>query len=87
MPADMGCGLPCVSYDTPTGPSDIITDGVNGKIVPYMDEDRFVSETLQLIENPGLLKEFGKAAEFDSHIFDEDHVIPMWLDFFKQFGY
>ena len=30
----MSVGLPVVAYDCPTGPSDIITDGVDGHVIP-----------------------------------------------------
>lgn len=33
----MVSGLPCVSYDCPTGPADLIADGENGLLVPLAD--------------------------------------------------
>jgi GalNAc-alpha-(1->4)-GalNAc-alpha-(1->3)-diNAcBac-PP-undecaprenol alpha-1,4-N-acetyl-D-galactosaminyltransferase len=33
----MLAGIPCVSYDCPTGPSDLIDSGVNGILVPVGD--------------------------------------------------
>ncbi len=35
----MAAGVPCVSTDCPTGPSDLIIDGENGLLVPVNDSD------------------------------------------------
>ena len=33
----IACGTPVVSYDLPSGPKDIIIDGVNGYLAKYLD--------------------------------------------------
>lgn len=33
------CGVPCVSFDVPTGPADMIENGVNGYLIPAFDCD------------------------------------------------
>ena len=35
----IACGTPVVAFDLPSGPSDIICDGVNGYLVKYLDVD------------------------------------------------
>lgn len=46
----MAVGLPCISTDCETGPSDLITDGVDGYLVPVNDSDMLASRLLKLIE-------------------------------------
>jgi len=44
----MGVGLPCISFDCPTGPADIIQNGINGLLVEYMNVDK-LSDTMLLL--------------------------------------
>lgn len=46
----MATGLPCVSTDCETGPSDIINDGENGFLVPVDDVDALSEKIIRVIE-------------------------------------
>lgn len=52
----MGVGLPCISFDCPTGPSDIIENGINGLLVDYMDVDK-LSDTMLLLSEDTVLQD------------------------------
>ena len=39
----ISCGTPVVSFDLPSGPNEIIEEGINGYLVNYMDVDAFAS--------------------------------------------
>jgi glycosyltransferase involved in cell wall biosynthesis len=58
----MLAGIPCVSYDCPTGPSELIEDGVNGVLVPVGDESRLKDALACLVENPDLAAKMGQQA-------------------------
>ncbi|MGW4442040.1 glycosyltransferase family 4 protein [Streptomyces sp. NPDC004682] len=58
----MRCGVPVVSTDCPLGPGEIITDGVDGRLVPVGDRDALAAALLELVENPGLRRRMGDAA-------------------------
>ena len=46
----MACGLVCVSTDCETGPSDLITDGENGFLVPVSDSTALAERIMQIAE-------------------------------------
>ena len=75
-------GIPCVSYDIKTGPSDIIEDSKNGFLINY-NEKRI--ENLQkkieiLMNDEALRKSMSNYAYKTSSKFDEEKIIPQWLE-------
>ena len=54
LPEAMSCGLPVIAFDCPYGPSDIITDGVDGFLIKNRDIDEFANKVCLLIENEEL---------------------------------
>lgn len=83
----MSCGLSCISYDCPTGPSDIITESQDGFLIPLHDSDQFFRVFKKIALNPKKLESMGKCAKLKSEQFRSERIIPMWLDFFEKFGY
>lgn len=80
----ISCGLPVVSYACPCGPKDIITDGVDGFIVPVGDEKMLADRICKLIENDSLRRKMGAAAQEKSRQYSLDRIIPMWMDLFEE---
>ena len=48
----MAVGLPCISTDCPTGPSELIDNEINGVLIPVDDEEALVNAINNMINNP-----------------------------------
>lgn len=71
----MAAGLPCISTDCPTGPSDLITDGVNGLLVPVRDVEAMAEAMRRLSRNPESGREMGRRAkETIARLCDADSI-------------
>lgn len=79
----MACGVPCVSYDCPCGPSDIIRSGEDGFLVPNNDTVAFTKQLLQLIENRELRLKMGAQAKINVQRYLPEVVVKQWDELFK----
>ncbi|MEV6632051.1 glycosyltransferase family 4 protein [Actinoplanes sp. NPDC051470] len=77
-------GLPAVAYDCPTGPREVIEDGVNGRLVPPEDVDALAAALCELIEDPERLRAMGAAALTSSEPFSMPSVSAHWERFFAE---
>lgn len=59
----MASGLPCISTDCPTGPSDFIVDGVNGYLVDIDDKNALAQRIEMLMKDPALRDAIGLEAK------------------------
>jgi glycosyltransferase involved in cell wall biosynthesis len=74
----MQSGLPCVTFDCPFGPSDVVVDGQNGFVVSNGNVSDFAEKLCYLIEHEDLRKQFSKAAVERVKCFDADAVMAKW---------
>ena len=85
----MRCGLPCVSFDCPSGPSEIITDGRDGILVPYRglsreeQVDGLAQALCRMLDHEEQIPVMGKAAQETSRKYTAGSVIPMWERLFE----
>lgn len=78
-------GVPCISYDCPAGPSDIIINDLNGLLIPNQDEVEMEYAMRKLIENKHLREQLGKNAYDSIQKFDSKRIADMWLSTFNHF--
>ena len=79
----MSCGLPVVAYDCPSGPRNIIDDGVDGFLVPMGKRDMLTDKLTLLMNEPDVRKQMGAAARKKAESFSEEHIIPQWNSMFR----
>jgi len=77
-------GIPCVSFDCPTGPSDIITDAKNGFVVKQNDVLTLEEKICKLIENEKLRKEMGKNARENAKLYSPESISKLWTKLFNK---
>lgn len=79
----MACGVPCVSFDCPCGPSDIISDGNDGLLVPAGDVEQFSEALLQLISDESLRKNMGAKSRENAKRYLPETIAAQWDNLFK----
>ena len=79
----MACGLPCVSFDCPSGPSDIISNGEDGLLVNNGDLKALSKALIKLISDESLRKEMGANARENVKRFLPENIVPFWDELFK----
>lgn len=77
-------GLPLISFDIMTGPSDIILDNINGFLVPMYDMDEMKNKILTLIENTQLRNEFAKNSYLNIEKFEKEGIMKKWKEIIKK---
>ncbi len=78
----MACGVPCVSFDCPHGPRDIICDKEDGFLVEYLDTKALALGICTIIENPQLRKTMGQNARSNIARYRQDVVMKQWDNLF-----
>ena len=58
----MAHGIPCVSYDCPTGPRDIINNGKNGDLIELKNKAQFIDKLSNLMKSTELRIIYSKEA-------------------------
>jgi glycosyltransferase involved in cell wall biosynthesis len=74
----LSIGLPIVSFDCPTGPRNIISDGIDGFLVEKENCELLSEKIVFLIQNEEQRKIMGTNAVQNSKRFDKESVMKQW---------
>lgn len=78
----MTCGTPCISFDCPNGPREVIRNGINGLLTPAENVNALSNSIVELGRDPELRQRLGNAARSVSEEFSEASVVARWQGVF-----
>lgn len=79
----MSCGLPCVAFDCPSGPRDIIKTNEDGFLISPENVEEMTKKIIFLIENEESLKQMGAQARVNVRRYLPDAIMLKWDQLFK----
>lgn len=80
----MSHALPVVAFDTSAGPSEVLTHGGDGLLVPPEDPDALAEALGKLMGDRALRAGMGVAAAMTAASYRPDAVRPRWSDLFTE---
>lgn len=74
----MGMGAAVISADCPSGPAELIEDGVNGRLVPVEDVGALVVAMTELMSDPHRRRQLGEQAQRVRQTYDQEKIMRSW---------
>lgn len=78
----MACGVPCISFDCPHGPSYIIKDGEDGILVENGNVEQLAEAISTLIIDTDKRVAMGKAAKQNVLRYSQENIMKQWESLF-----
>lgn len=76
----MSQGCACIATNCPSGPKEIITDGISGLIAETENADDIALKIKTLIDNQELREKLSAGAIEEAKRFDKNHIMKQWDD-------
>lgn len=80
----MTYGVPCIAFNCPHGPADIIEHNKNGILVENDDIDSFAKAIIKLINNKDVRQNFALNAMNSVKKYDIENIMPKWNNLFTK---
>lgn len=80
----MASGCVVISFDCPTGPRELITDGFNGFLVKQGDIESIKNRIMYLKENPSLAKVISHNAIENAFKYSSENILIKWEGLFDE---
>ncbi|MEV4255352.1 glycosyltransferase family 4 protein [Spirillospora sp. NPDC049652] len=79
----MNCAVPVVSFACPVGPRELVTDGVDGLLVPERDVQALAEGIVRLIEDEDLRRDLSQAALKKAAEYGPEPIADSWEALFE----
>ena len=79
----MACGVPCISFNCPCGPMDIISDSNDGFLIENDNIEAFAEKINLLIEDENLRRKLGRNAKENVKRYLPENIVEQWDVLFK----
>lgn len=79
----MATGLPSVAFNCPDGPSEIVTDGVDGILIENGNTQKLAEGVMYLISHDEERVLFGKKARENMKRYNKDTIMKEWINLFE----
>jgi glycosyltransferase involved in cell wall biosynthesis len=80
----MACGVPCVSFDAPCGPAEIIHDSEDGYVVPLNDDDALANRLAALMDDDDLRRDMSQRARRNILRYTPNVVMAQWEELYNR---
>lgn len=77
-------GMPCVSYNLPYGPADILHDKVDGFLVENRNKEQFAERLCALMNDEDMRQTMGRHAIQNARRFSTDVIISQWMEKYNE---
>jgi len=75
----MICGAPCISFDCPNGPREVINNGVNGLLVPSENVTALADTIVKLAKNQEMRQHLGENARKIAKFYSKETIADRWI--------
>lgn len=80
----MACGIPCISFDCPYGPGEIIEHNKNGLLVKDGDIKDLANNIKYLMNNPNIVNSMGLNARISATQYQKDKIMKSWEQLYTE---
>lgn len=77
-------GIPCVAFNCPTGPADIINNGEDGILVKPGDVEEMAAAICSLIADVEKRKKMGEKAHQNVQRFSPENILALWQELINE---